>query len=335
MRRKASSSGWVSPTPIQSSCHWSCPTGVPRPGRESWLARKHVRPEEPSGRRPSARTSKRLPATPQPFVEPQLTSAESRARTDDRTVDSEELTRRARDLNVRPTVDRQRLLTVVNRIKPAAVPMASLPEEVPRNRPDAAPGFPAVPRREVLARLVPVSVDLLACADRFGYMSPRFATRRSCRSTPRPRRCWISSGTSWAIPARDQPRLGHTRGLHLRRPVRRSRHHASTSPRRSTPPPTPRRSTTCERRRSTSTRCTGVARRSTRSSTSSRRGPPTAIKFQLGTNRNGTRRARRVNGTPAGMPVQTDFDVPRITTRSIRRSLAHRDHRRSRATTRT
>ena len=49
--------------------------------------------------------------------------------------------RRARDLNVRPTVDRKRLLTVVNRIKPAAVPMASLPEEIRETVQTLRPAF--------------------------------------------------------------------------------------------------------------------------------------------------------------------------------------------------
>ena len=71
----------------------------------------------------------------------------------------------------------------------------------------------------------------------------------------------------------------------------------STCPRRSTRRPTRTRSTTCARRRWTSTRCTATVRRSIRSSTPSPRpGPPTAIKLQLGSNRD----------TGPGGPARTD-----------------------------
>ena len=40
--------------------------------------------------------------------------------------------------------------------------------------------------------------------------------------------------------------------------------------------------------------------------------PPTAIKFQLGSNQNAGPGGSSSNGTPAGMKTQTDFDVPRV-----------------------
>ena len=280
------------------------------------MARKKTRSARRTvRRRPSARTSKRLPATPQPFVEPQLTSAESRARTDDRTVDSEELTRRARDLNVRPTVDRQRLLTVVNRIKPAAVPMASLPEEIRETVQTLRPAFRRLHGAKVSLAWFPGPLIFSDCADKFGYMAPK-SIRNSTKLpfTPANQALLDQLGELMGDPGRDtSPDSTIPAGFTY---VGQFVDHDITFD-VSSSLETVTDANTVHNMRTPALDLDSLYGRGPALDpflyVFPASGPATAIKFQMGTNRNvGPGGQAGSNGTPAGMQVQTDFDVPRI-----------------------
>ena len=93
----------------------------------------------------------------------------------------EELTRRIRTLDVRPTVDHDRLLAAVNRIRPeAAVPVAKLPEDIRSSLQALRPGVRRLHGAKVSLGWFPGPAITSPCADMFGYMSPpavRNATR--------------------------------------------------------------------------------------------------------------------------------------------------------------
>ena len=115
----------------------------------------------------------RLPQTPQPFLEAQLTtrSTDSR-RSPTRRLSPEDLTQRLRDLNIQPTIERQRLLTAVNRVaSDSPVPVKRLPEEIRESMETLRPNLRRLHGAKVSLAWFPGPFVFSLCADKFGYMS--------------------------------------------------------------------------------------------------------------------------------------------------------------------
>lgn len=83
-----------------------------------------------------------------------------------------ELRRRFIELNIRPTVRLERLLTCVNRIKPAPVPEDKLPEEIKASIRALKPELRRFHGAKLALYWFPFPALISACSDRFGYMSP-------------------------------------------------------------------------------------------------------------------------------------------------------------------
>jgi hypothetical protein len=82
-----------------------------------------------------------------------------------------ELRKRTTDLNVRATVPLEQLLTAVNRIKPAAMPMERLPEDLKESVPALKPASRRFHGTKIPLYWFPFPWLSSACADKFGYMS--------------------------------------------------------------------------------------------------------------------------------------------------------------------
>jgi hypothetical protein len=121
-------------------------------------------------------------ATPQPFLEDQLKSRPSSGRVARRLgLTIKELTGRLRELNVRPTVDPNKLLAVLRHINPvAAVPFQRLPEDIKESVQTLRPNVRRLHGAKVSLAWFPWPLVFSQCADRFGYMSP-VATRNATK----------------------------------------------------------------------------------------------------------------------------------------------------------
>lgn len=91
-----------------------------------------------------------------------------------------ELRQRAIDINLRPTVSVEQLLTSVNRIKPAAEPIEKMPEDVKASLPALKPGLRRFHGVKIPLYWFPFPGVSSACADKFGYMSSA-ATRAATK----------------------------------------------------------------------------------------------------------------------------------------------------------
>jgi hypothetical protein len=91
-----------------------------------------------------------------------------------------DLRQRVNELSLRPTVSLEQLLASANRIKPAAVPMAKLPEDVKESIPAMKPSVRRFHGVKIPLYWFPFPWLSSACADRFGYMSSA-ATRAATK----------------------------------------------------------------------------------------------------------------------------------------------------------
>jgi hypothetical protein len=83
----------------------------------------------------------------------------------------QDLRKRLTELNLKTTTPVEKLLVSVNRIKPAAVPMQKLPEEVKTSVRALAPQLRRFHGVKLELSWFPFPPLISACADRFGYMS--------------------------------------------------------------------------------------------------------------------------------------------------------------------
>jgi hypothetical protein len=279
------------------------------------MARKPSRSSrKPARRRSTRRAAPILPRLPQPFAETQITSGSARDR-DAARVGSEELVRRMRDLNVRPTVDRQKLLTAVNRVRPAAVPLAKVPEEIRETLQTLRPGLRRLHGAKVSLGWFPGPAIFSECADRFGYMSPA-AVRNFSKLpfTPANQALLDQLGDLMADPGREtSPDSTIPAGFTY---VGQFVDHDITFD-VSSSLETVTDANTVHNMRTPALDLDSLYGRGPALDpylyVFPPSGPSSAIKFQLGTNRNvGPGGPAGSSGTPAGMQVQTDFDVPRI-----------------------
>jgi hypothetical protein len=91
-----------------------------------------------------------------------------------------DLRKRASEINLRPTVSLEQLLSSVNRIKPALVPVEKLPQDVKESIPAMKPAARRFHGVKIPLYWFPFPWLSSACADRFGYMSSP-ATRASTK----------------------------------------------------------------------------------------------------------------------------------------------------------
>jgi heme peroxidase len=82
-----------------------------------------------------------------------------------------DLRQRVNEINLKPTVTLEQLLASVNRIKPAAVPVEKLPEDVKESIPALKPAARRFHGVKIPLYWFPFPWLSSACADRFGYMS--------------------------------------------------------------------------------------------------------------------------------------------------------------------
>jgi len=82
-----------------------------------------------------------------------------------------DLRKRVTEINLRPTVPLEKLLASVNRIKPAAVPIEKLPEDVKESIPALKPSVRRFHGVKIPLYWFPFPWLSSACADHFGYMS--------------------------------------------------------------------------------------------------------------------------------------------------------------------
>ena len=126
-------------------------------------------------RKPIAKTATVPISQPsQPFLEAQLAGSPTQGRATSRSpLDLNDLVSRLRELNIRPTVDRHKLLRALNRIKPeATVAFPKLPEEIKETVHALKPGFRRLHGSKVSLAWFPGPMVFSPCADKFGYMSP-------------------------------------------------------------------------------------------------------------------------------------------------------------------
>jgi hypothetical protein len=97
-----------------------------------------------------------------------------------------DLRKRVTELNLRPTVSVEQLLTSVNRIKPAQTPVEKLPEEIKASVRALKPETRRFHGVKLALSWFPFPALVSSCADRFGYMSSagtRTATKLPFNST--------------------------------------------------------------------------------------------------------------------------------------------------------
>jgi len=256
--------------------------------------------------------------TPQPFLAAQLqgtpeapASKGRRAR-----INAEDLSRRLRDMNMRPTIDLQKLSAAVARINPSApVPVRALPEEVRESIEMLRPNRRSFHGTKLSLAYFPGPLVFSPCADKFGYMSSaviRSATKLPFNATTQA--LLDQLGDLMGDPGRDTaPDSTVPSGFTY---VGQFVDHDITLDVSSTIDAVTDANTINNMRTPVldldSLYGRGPAMDPFLYDFPSA-GPTTAIKFQLGTNRNtGAGGPAGSVGTPAGMQVQTDFDVPRL-----------------------
>jgi hypothetical protein len=234
-----------------------------------------------------------------------------------------DLRRRVNELDLRPTVALEQMLASVNRIKPAPRPAEKLPEEIKESIRALKPGSRRFHGTKIALTWFPFPGLISLCADRFGYMSSS-ATRAA---TKLPFNVTIQAllgklGNLMGDPGRDPNPASHNPadpgvssipagftyfGQFVDHDITfdiSSTLDAETD------------ANTINNMRSPALDLDSVYGRGPGldpflyafPST----GPSTAVKFQLGSNRNTGPGGPSSNGTPGGMVTQSTFDVPRI-----------------------
>jgi len=256
--------------------------------------------------------------TPQPFLAAQLQgtaeappSKASRAR-----INVEDLSRRLREMNMRPTIDLQKLSVAVGRINPSApVPVKALPEEVRESIEVLRPNRRSFHGTKLSLAYFPRPLVFSPCADKFGYMSSaaiRTATKLPFNATTQA--LLNQLGDLMGDPGRETaPDSTIPAGFTY---VGQFVDHDITFDVSSTIDAVTDANTINNMRTPVldldSLYGRGPALDPFLYDFPST-GPTTAIKLQLGTNRNtGPGGPAGSVGVPAGMQVQTDFDVPRL-----------------------
>jgi hypothetical protein len=234
-----------------------------------------------------------------------------------------DLRRRLNESNVRPTVPAERLLESINRIKQAPRPIQKFPEDVRESLLALKPGLRRFHGSKIPLYWFPLPWVISTCADRFGYMSPTDVRKE----TKLP-----FNATTQALLGQ----LGNMMGDPGRDPNPTSNNPADAGV--SSVPAgfvyfgqfvdhditfdvssnldAADDANTINNMRSPSLDLDSLYGRGPGldpflyAFPSS--GPPTAIKFQLGNNTNVGPGGPSNNGSPNGMIVQTNFDVPRI-----------------------
>lgn len=282
------------------------------------MARKTTRTRARAAVRPRQKAAAPLPDTPQPFLDSQLTVSAVRGRpaVERARIEIGEVTRRLRELNIRPTVDGQKIVAALSRIKAeAAVPIAKLPEDIQESLQIQRPSLRRLHGAKVSLAWFPFSIIFSPCADKFGYMSPvavRNATKLPFNVTMQARmndlgNMMADAGREGPIPDSTVP-AGFTY-------VGQFVDHDITFDISSTLDATTD-ANTVNNMRTPALELDSLYGRGPAldpflykfPST----GPATAIKFQMGTNRNVGPGGPGGAGGFGGMQVQTDFDVPRI-----------------------
>ena len=285
-------------------------------------------------KRPAKRTGRRVtPEAPQPQASAPVIPEQLRAFLDNPAIPRgfsartkltlPDLRRRLTELNVRTTVPIDKLLPALNRIKPARVPTERLPEEVRASVRALKPETRRFHGTKVELTWFPFPFVTSPCADRFGYMSS--AATRNATKLP------FNAPTQLLL-----GQLGDMMGDPGREPNPGSHNPADVGV--STIPAgftylgqfvdhdiTFDVSSTLD----AETDANGINNMRTPAldldSVYGRgpgldpflyvfpsSGPPTAIKFQTGTNTNTGPGGPSSNGAPGGMVTQTRVDVPRV-----------------------
>ena len=286
------------------------------------MARKQDRGTRKAGSTPRRKAKKRTAAArrmspiSQDFAEQQLTGAPATDAGDGAGLSLADLTQRLREQNVRSTVDPQRLLATINRITPeAAVPVRRLPEEIRETLETLRPRLRRLHGAKVSLAWFPGSMVASSCGDRFGYMSsaPVRATTR-LPFTQANRDLLEMLGNMMADPGREtSPDTTLPAGFTY---VGQFVDHDITFD-VSSSLDTATNADAVHNMRTPALDLDSMYGRGPALDpflySFPGAGPSTAIKLQLGTNRNtGAGGPAGSNGTPAGMEVQTNFDVPRI-----------------------
>jgi hypothetical protein len=229
---------------------------------------------------------------------------------------ADDLSRRVRDLNLRPTIDMKKLLLAVNRIKPdALVPVVKLPEEIRESIAVLRPRIRRLHGAKLSLGYFPGPLVFSKCADKFGYMSStsiRNATRLAFTVTNQA--LLNQLGDLMGDPGRETaPDSIIPAGFTY---VGQFVDHDITFD-ISSLLDTQSDANTVNNMRTPALDLDSLYGRGPALDpflyVFPSSAPSTAIKFQMGTNRNtGTGGPAGSAGTSTGMQVQTDFDVPRI-----------------------
>lgn len=256
-----------------------------------------------------------LEETPQPFLVGQLKDVVRKVGRRPRlTVD--DLRRRARELNITPTVDPRRLLDTLGHIHPdALVPVAKLPEEIRESVEVMRPSTRSLHGAKFSLAYFPFPFVFSPCADKFGYMSsPSIRNATKLPFNAATQALLNQLGDLMGDPGREtSPDSLIPAGFTY---VGQFVDHDISLDVSSTLD-TPTDANTINNMRTPvldldSLYGQGPALDPFLYAFPST-GPSTAIKFQMGTNRNvGTGGPAGSVGNPGGMQAQTDFDVPRI-----------------------
>ena len=274
-------------------------------------ARAAVKPRQKAAAAP-------LPDTPQPFLDSQLTVSAVRGRpaVERARVEIGEVTRRIRELNIRPTVDGQKIVAALSRIKAeAAVPIAKLPEDIQESLQIQRPSFRRLHGSKVSLAWFPFPIIFSPCADKFGYMSPvavRNATKLPFNATMQAR--LNDLGTMMADAGREGPIPDSTVPAGFTYVGQFVDHDITFDISSTLDAPTD--ANTVNNMRTPALELDSLYGRGPALDpflyAFPATGPATAIKFQMGTNRNVGPGGPGGAGGFGGMQVQTDFDVPRI-----------------------
>ena len=132
------------------------------------------------------------------------------------------------DLRIARRFSRKQILDALPDVSPPDVLEIDLPVDIRESLKLTRPAVRAVPRRQVLARVLPRARGVLPVRRQVRLPDDAQACgpRASCPLDARPAPCSPSSATSWATAAARPRPTRRRRGLHVRRPVRRPRHHS-------------------------------------------------------------------------------------------------------------
>lgn len=285
--------------------------------RKKRSAKKTSRHPKPQAER-SSTTGSDIPARLRDFID---NPAAPKGYVASKKLTLTDLRQRLLDLNVRPTVPIEQLLPALNRIKTA--PAAKLPEEIRASIRALKPEVRRFHGTKVDLSWFPFPFVTSPCADKFGYLSP--AAVRNATKLP------FNPGVEALL-----GELGALMGDPTREPGPQSNNPAD--PAVSSIPAgftyfgqfvdhditfdvsssldSPQDANTINNMRSPALDLDSVYGRGPGLDpflyVFPSSGPPTAIKFQTGTNLDSGTGGPSSNGTPGGMLKQTRFDVPRV-----------------------